>query len=120
MKRLDGDKGLKNSKGTKCPRDIVQFITYNELGNGDMLAKELLSELPDQIVQYMSMINKLPQSVNDKINRENKRWTEYDLRLIYSLMYFITDISLLFLTFFSFFGYFSLTTVNDHLPYSYL
>ena len=28
--------------------------------NGDLLAKELLAELPTQLVQYMSMIGKAP------------------------------------------------------------
>ena len=61
MNRLDGDNGLYGSNGIKCPRDIVQFVPFRDVGmNGDMLAKELLAELPGQVVQYMAMINKPP------------------------------------------------------------
>ena len=54
MVRLDGDNGLYNSKGRKCPRDIVQFVPFREVkNNSDMLARELLAELPGQVTQYM-------------------------------------------------------------------
>ena len=61
MKKLDGDNGLYSSNGVKCPRDIVQFVPFRDVNmNADLLAKELLAELPGQVVQYMSMINKPP------------------------------------------------------------
>ena len=61
MNRLDGDNGLYGNNGVKCPRDIVQFVPFRDVGlNGDVLAKQLLAELPGQVVQYMSMINKPP------------------------------------------------------------
>jgi hypothetical protein len=61
MNRLDGDNGLYNSNGTRCPRDIVQFVPFRDVKmNGDLLAKELLAELPEQVVQYMTMIGKPP------------------------------------------------------------
>jgi len=61
MNRLDGDNGLYGQNGVKCPRDIVQFVPFRDVGlNGDVLAKELLAELPGQVVQYMSMIGKPP------------------------------------------------------------
>ena len=61
MKKLDGDNGLYSSNGTKCPRDIVQFVPFRDVNmNADLLAKELLAELPGQVVQYMSMISKPP------------------------------------------------------------
>lgn len=54
MNTLDGDNGLYNSKGMKASRDIVQFVPFNQVQmNPDLLAKELLAELPDQVVQYM-------------------------------------------------------------------
>jgi hypothetical protein len=54
MIRLDGDNGLYNSKGRKAQRDIVQFVPFREVGmNPDVLARELLAELPAQVVQYM-------------------------------------------------------------------
>jgi hypothetical protein len=34
MERLDGDDGmLFDSRGVKCPRDIVQFVAFNSCGN---------------------------------------------------------------------------------------
>lgn len=57
MVRLDGDNGLFNSKGRMANRDIVQFVPFNQVsGNSDLLAKELLAELPDQVVQYMTVM----------------------------------------------------------------
>ncbi len=61
MSRLDGDNGLYSSNGVRCARDIVQFVPFRDVKmNGDILAKELLAELPGQVVQYMSMIGKPP------------------------------------------------------------
>ena len=57
MNILDGDNGLFNSQGRKAKRDIVQFVPFNQVsGNPDMLARELLAELPDQVVQYMTLM----------------------------------------------------------------
>jgi hypothetical protein len=54
MTVLDGDNGLYSSQGKKAQRDIVQFVPFRDVGmNPDMLAKELLAELPAQVVQYM-------------------------------------------------------------------
>jgi hypothetical protein len=40
MDELDGDGGLYNSYGQKCPRDIIQFVPFNKFGsNPDLLAK---------------------------------------------------------------------------------
>jgi len=33
MVTLDGDNGLTDSKGHRCPRDIVQFVPFREVGN---------------------------------------------------------------------------------------
>jgi hypothetical protein len=57
MVRLDGDNGLYDSRGKMANRDIVQFVPFNQVsGNSDLLAKELLAELPDQVVQYMTVM----------------------------------------------------------------
>lgn len=54
MTVLDGDNGLYSSQGKRAQRDIVQFVPFRDVGmNPDMLAKELLAELPSQVVQYM-------------------------------------------------------------------
>ena len=61
MSTLDGDNGLFDSKGRKANRDIVQFVPFNQVaGNPDLLAKELLAELPEQVVQYMSLMGMAP------------------------------------------------------------
>jgi hypothetical protein len=61
MNRLDGDNGLYNGKGVLAARDIVQFVPFRDVKmSGDLLAKELLAELPGQVVQYMSIIGKPP------------------------------------------------------------
>lgn len=66
MNTLDGDNGLYNSKGVKAARDIVQFVPFNQVQmNPDLLAKELLAELPDQVTQYMALIGKMPNKPND-------------------------------------------------------
>ncbi len=53
MNELDGDNGLYSSNGKKSPRDIVQFVPFNKFqGNADLLTKELLKEIPNQVVQY--------------------------------------------------------------------
>lgn len=53
MEILDGDKGLTNSKGEKAIRDLVQFVPFKSFANNiPELAKRVLAELPDQVVQY--------------------------------------------------------------------
>lgn len=61
METLDGDSGLVDSSGTKCKRDLVQFVPFNKFkGNPGALAQEVLAELPDQLVDYMRLIGKNP------------------------------------------------------------
>jgi hypothetical protein len=69
MVQLDGDGGaLYNSKGQRCPRDLVQFVPFRDVNlNPDLLAKELLAELPGQVVRYMTHFGIAPgvaQQVN--------------------------------------------------------
>ena len=56
MEMLDGDgDALKNSRGEKAVRDIVQFVPFRLFHNNDQaLAKEVLAELPNQVVEYQS------------------------------------------------------------------
>lgn len=62
MNQLDGDNGLYNSKGQRARRDIVQFVPFREVKyNPDYLAKQLLAELPEQVVQYFMGINSPPR-----------------------------------------------------------
>lgn len=69
MVRLDGDGGtLYNSKGQRVPRDIVQFVPFRDAKfNQELLAKELLAELPGQIVQYM-MMNGIVPAASQQVN----------------------------------------------------
>lgn len=61
MRKLDGDNEKLSSKGYKAQRDIVQFVPFRDFQlNGDLLAKEVLAEIPNQIVQYMTLIGKNP------------------------------------------------------------
>jgi hypothetical protein len=54
MEILDGDEGLANSNGQKAERDLVQFVPFRNFhGNQQELAKHVLEEIPDQLVEYM-------------------------------------------------------------------
>jgi len=65
METLDGDEGLIDSQGVKCKRDLVQFVPFNKFKNNPgALAKEVLAELPDQLVEYMRVIGKNPNPPN--------------------------------------------------------
>ena len=56
MNELDGDNGrLTNCMGQKCPRDIVQFIIYEEAMRDGNLNEEVLREIPNQMVMYMEI-----------------------------------------------------------------
>jgi len=69
MRKLDGDEA-----GTKISnRDLVQFVAFNDYkGNAAMLAKELLAELPRQLVGYKMAVGKKPNPpivlTNSQIN----------------------------------------------------
>lgn len=63
MNRLDGDGGLYGSKGQKAVRDIVQFVPFRDVQfNPDVLAQNLLAELPNQVVQYYQSIGVNPRA----------------------------------------------------------
>ena len=56
MRTLDGDNGLYNSKGQKIIRDLVQFVPYKKFMTSiNDLAKEVLAEIPEQLVTYMKV-----------------------------------------------------------------
>lgn len=69
MERLDGDGGLYGSKGQKAMRDIVQFVPFRNVQfNPDILAKQLLAELPGQVVQYYQSLGIQPNVPPESIN----------------------------------------------------
>mmetsp|Transcript_13127 Transcript_13127/g.24586 ORF Transcript_13127/g.24586 Transcript_13127/m.24586 type:complete len:93 (+) Transcript_13127:105-383(+) len=67
MENLDADgQGLKNSRGQKAARDIVQFVPFRKFdGNAMLLAKEVLAEVPKQLTGFMKSkgIEPIPRQV---------------------------------------------------------
>ena len=62
METLDGDEGLYNSNGVKAERDLVQFVPFRKFsGNPEALAREVLYEVPDQLVEYMQIVGVQPK-----------------------------------------------------------
>mmetsp|Transcript_31054 Transcript_31054/g.28243 ORF Transcript_31054/g.28243 Transcript_31054/m.28243 type:complete len:80 (+) Transcript_31054:366-605(+) len=62
MDTLDGDSGLYNSRGEKAKRDLVQFVPFrNFKGNQTALAKAVLAEVPEQLVDYNKLIGRKPR-----------------------------------------------------------
>ena len=73
---LDGDDyELTDGHGVKMERDIAQFVELNSFmqdgkPNLDQLAADVLGEVPQQLVDYMTLINHKP---GDKIDKEALR-----------------------------------------------
>ena len=73
---LDGDDyELTDGHGVKMERDIAQFVELNSFmqdgkPNLDQLAADVLGEVPQQVVDYMTLINHNP---GDKIDKEALR-----------------------------------------------
>lgn len=63
---LDADDDpLVDTKGRKCVRDLVQFVPFNQYrNNAKELAKQVLEEIPRQIVEYYGQNNIYPDSIN--------------------------------------------------------
>eukprot|EP00096_Caligus_rogercresseyi_P007831 TRINITY_DN2592_c0_g1_i2.p1 TRINITY_DN2592_c0_g1~~TRINITY_DN2592_c0_g1_i2.p1 ORF type:complete len:543 (-),score=173.90 TRINITY_DN2592_c0_g1_i2:737-2365(-) len=62
MEELDGDKTTLSSGNVPCKRDIVQFVELRKYVKGDkaewskeFLAKDVLAEIPEQLLGYMNM-----------------------------------------------------------------
>ncbi|GBG84779.1 hypothetical protein CBR_g39156 [Chara braunii] len=62
MEVLDSDNGLLQRCGRQAERDIVQFVAMKNITSDHHLARELLAELPGQVVQFMSGFLKIPVS----------------------------------------------------------
>jgi len=62
MEELDADKqALEDGDGNKAVRDIVQFVPFSKFKNDvTQLAKEVLAEIPKQILDYYQMKNIQP------------------------------------------------------------
>lgn len=70
MNILDNDdKSMVDSKGRKAVRDLVQFVPFNEFKHDPaLLSKEVLAELPDQLVEYMELMHIPPKPPHGIIN----------------------------------------------------
>jgi hypothetical protein len=59
MDKLDADDAALQSVGRKAARDIVQFVNFQKLLDRNpatasyLLAKEILTEVPSQLISYM-------------------------------------------------------------------
>ncbi|XP_040579035.2 LOW QUALITY PROTEIN: copine-8 [Lepeophtheirus salmonis] len=69
MEELDGDKQQLSSGNVTCKRDIVQFVELQKYIKGDKaewskeyLAKDVLAEIPNQLVGYMNMKGFAPKA----------------------------------------------------------
>ena len=75
---LDGDDSVLTSArtGEKASRDIVQFLPYRNFHNdGALLAKEVLAELPDQVVQYFKQwVEELQVGVDLVLSHHDYEW----------------------------------------------
>nr|XP_053628516.1 copine-9-like [Cherax quadricarinatus] len=77
MDELDGDVVRLSSHGRYAARDIVQFVPFRDflMRNGDpltaglRLAREVLAEIPTQVLSYMKANNIIPQApkINDAL-----------------------------------------------------
>ena len=67
LERLDADKKeLISTDWIRAKWDIVQFVNYEKYKNDYVtLAKEVLSEIPNQFIQYMEMKNLKPLDFNN-------------------------------------------------------
>ncbi|KAK8729394.1 hypothetical protein OTU49_008807, partial [Cherax quadricarinatus] len=69
MEELDGDVVRLSSNGRYAVRDIVQFVPFRDFQKGDRdshmarlkLAREVLAEVPGQVLSYMKANNITPQ-----------------------------------------------------------
>lgn len=78
---LDGDKKeLISSDRVWSKWDLVQFVNYEKFKSDyATLAKETLSEIPNQFIQYMDMKNLKPLDYNEPAN-QGKFWDLEKLR----------------------------------------
>jgi hypothetical protein len=74
MEVLDADDTpLRSTTGQFAKRDIVQFVPMSQFRNADpaTLAREVLAEIPQQLVSYMKSKNYDPNSPSNRTNGPN-------------------------------------------------
>lgn len=63
MQALDSDKKALRAGGHSAKRDIVQFVPLSRTqhkGGPEGVARELLAEIPGQVVEYFNRLRKIP------------------------------------------------------------
>jgi len=80
MDILDADdEPLRHSNGELMPRDIVQFVPFNEFRHEKgLLAAETLREVPDQVTDYMKMVKMAPMPENSVMSMRSLPGDEKD------------------------------------------
>ena len=76
---LDGNEiPLVSSKNVQWLRDDVQFIHFNEFRNDEKrLSKEILEEIPRQIIEFYTKNNYTPEKIMKKNNNLNHQNSQY-------------------------------------------
>ena len=80
MIELDGDdKPIKNRDGVIRMRDLVQFVPFNKYRNNpNILAEQVLEEVPRQVIEYYTMNNLYPDNLHNEesvlVNRMSKTY----------------------------------------------
>lgn len=78
----DDGSTLRDSKGYKPMRDIVQFVRFNQCKNDpDLLRREVLYELPDQILKYFKCKEILPNKLFEENPLTNKQIEDKVIKL---------------------------------------
>lgn len=75
MEELDGDSVTLQVNGVSAARDIVQFVPFKDfqqiessLNAKSYLAREVLAEIPGQLVGYMKSRNIFPEQPTPRSN----------------------------------------------------
>lgn len=80
MEILDSDDVvLTDSRGRKAARDIVQFVPFEDFRQEgvQVLAEEVLEEVPRQVVQFMQAIGKKPKNSRRRRRQQKSNRPEY-------------------------------------------
>ena len=82
MVELDGNEiPLVSSSGIKWLRDIVQFIHYNKYKNNEaQLIKEILEEIPRQIIEYYKVFNYNPDKIKEISRKRTMERHQFEMQ----------------------------------------
>jgi hypothetical protein len=82
MMVLDADdEPLVSSTGEKSARDLVQFVPFSKFeGNAEALAREVLEEIPKQVLEFYDMIGISPNLNANNNNNNNVQQSQPSMR----------------------------------------